>query len=381
MECTFYSFDIGRGDCLFLLLSQKTETYSIMIDCPNEAEGCCDKLEDVENFVSIELKNKIDLLIVTHIDNDHISGLRKLLKKHKTKARWEIGCIWYNYDGCRDPIELDDSNKRAPGQAISLAKLLRSDKKWLEVWERNTITTNSNVLPANWKSCFGNLIILSPSQDRINDLAKVYKDWRKKHHNLRDTGNGKDLELSLIDCLAESEDEPNESLSMLEGLEWLFNEAENKHVIDKSVANGASIAIAWESTDKNHSILLSGDAWHSEIIEGLKHYGVTNESGPKIFDLIKVSHHGSSANTNNEILKLVDSPIYVISGFTDNTINCCPAGARIVLRSIPENSKFLNRQIVFSHPSPVAQKLEAMGNDILTEKKFSVFLENKIKLF
>ena len=68
MKYIFRTFCCGSGDCIFLMLNNDGYALNIMVDCGKYTK-------EIDNFVKTELKNRIDYLIVTHIDNDHINGL------------------------------------------------------------------------------------------------------------------------------------------------------------------------------------------------------------------------------------------------------------------------------------------------------------------
>lgn len=70
------TFDVGAGDCIFFVLNNGDRQFSIMIDC-----GRYD--DSIGNYVSNELGNHIDLLIVTHIDEDHVVGINDMLSELK----------------------------------------------------------------------------------------------------------------------------------------------------------------------------------------------------------------------------------------------------------------------------------------------------------
>ena len=65
--------------------------------------------------------------------------------------------------------------------------------------------------------------------------------------------------------------------------------------------NGSSIAFILESDNKKYIFL--GDAHPSVVIDSLKSIGTT-KSNPLEVELLKVSHHSSSYNTNEELLSL-----------------------------------------------------------------------------
>lgn len=75
MKYIFRTFCCGSGDCIFLMLNNDGYALNIMVDCGKYTK-------EIDNFVKTELKNRIDYLIVTHIDNDHINGLITMLTKN-----------------------------------------------------------------------------------------------------------------------------------------------------------------------------------------------------------------------------------------------------------------------------------------------------------
>lgn len=70
----FRTFPCGPGDCIFLLITDDNgNEFHLMVDC-----GSYNK--QIKEFVENTLHKRIDLLIATHIDNDHIAGLSTMLK-------------------------------------------------------------------------------------------------------------------------------------------------------------------------------------------------------------------------------------------------------------------------------------------------------------
>lgn len=74
MKATVRTFQSGCGDCIFLILedAMSGESFHIMIDCGLFTP-------EIKTFVVQKLELRIDLLIVTHYDDDHIAGIIKML--------------------------------------------------------------------------------------------------------------------------------------------------------------------------------------------------------------------------------------------------------------------------------------------------------------
>jgi beta-lactamase superfamily II metal-dependent hydrolase len=81
---------------------------------------------------------------------------------------------------------------------------------------------------------------------------------------------------------------------------------------DKSVANLSSIICIVQIGGKK--ILLAGDARGDKIIEGLRNSGQLTGNGPISFDVLKVPHHGSDNNVDLVFFKTIIADTYVFSG-------------------------------------------------------------------
>jgi hypothetical protein len=80
---------------------------------------------------------------------------------------------------------------------------------------------------------------------------------------------------------------------------------------DTAVPNGSSIAGILDFD--RIRLLLSADAHPRIMAAALKTMGASEDS-PLPLDLVKVSHHGSRANTTSELVKLVACERYALSG-------------------------------------------------------------------
>ena len=86
MHAILNTFKSGVGDCVFMRLIKDDATFSIMIDCGKYTP-------EINLFIKEKLHKHIDLLIVTHIDDDHINGVCEMLI---AMPEITIGKIFYN---------------------------------------------------------------------------------------------------------------------------------------------------------------------------------------------------------------------------------------------------------------------------------------------
>lgn len=98
LELHLYAFSVGKADCLLLSF----DGYHVLIDTGEEDDG-----EDIAQELSSLGVEKIDLLILTHFDKDHIGGLPALLE-------------YVEVDACLRPAYVRDSKKyRAMEEALT----------------------------------------------------------------------------------------------------------------------------------------------------------------------------------------------------------------------------------------------------------------------
>lgn len=74
--------DIGKADCILI----NTGTKTVMIDTGEE-----DDISDILSFLDAQNVGKIDLLILSHFDKDHIGGAAELISKYGITAVLESG--------------------------------------------------------------------------------------------------------------------------------------------------------------------------------------------------------------------------------------------------------------------------------------------------
>ena len=86
MTATIKTFQCGSGDSIFLIIDGEEGRYVLMIDC-----GVL--TTEIKNFITGVLESHIDLLIVTHIDADHILGVRDMLD---VLPELKIDELWFN---------------------------------------------------------------------------------------------------------------------------------------------------------------------------------------------------------------------------------------------------------------------------------------------
>jgi beta-lactamase superfamily II metal-dependent hydrolase len=297
-----------KGDSILLSFSDSENTQrNILIDGGIGSTYFENKTRtngDLYNAIKTIRENnqKIDLLILTHIDDDHIGGILKWFSKDKA-AYDLIAKVWFNsgktiakYFQSEENKELELSLEIFDDSFTSV----KQGKVFEDYIEENNIWDKKIILKGNNEELNGVKIqILSPTDKK---LEKLLTEFKKPKHNYFTSGAESDWNISLSDFIKEEKSK-----------EYKFDE-------DDSVPNGSSIAFILTFNEINY--VFFGDSHPTDIIESLTDLGFSKEN-PLISELLKVSHHGSCRNTNKELLEIIKTDNYIISsdGTSDNLPN------------------------------------------------------------
>lgn len=283
-----------NGDAILITFKEKEKVRNILIDggisatyLKKDKNGKLQYGELKETFDKIrENKEKIDLLILTHVDDDHIGGVLKWFEKDK-EADKIIEQVWFNsgrlisqyfneQEIAENLLEIEfESTLTSIGQGVKFEDYIEEK----EIWNRSiTIALECfEYLGIKFK-------ILSPSPDKLKLLLGK---WEKEKPESLDTSTHKnDYELTLKEHIKKDN----------------FKE-------DEAVHNGSSIAFIMTYDKKNFVFL--ADAHPTVIVNSLKAFGYSKEK-PLNVELVKISHHGSKANNSLELLELIKTNKYVI---------------------------------------------------------------------
>ncbi|EOU1117583.1 MBL fold metallo-hydrolase [Clostridium perfringens] len=317
-------FPASYGDSFLVNIKNEKESHNILIDLGFK--------ETYNLYIRKELQkiNCLDLIALTHIDDDHISGAIEFFKDNEILEKLSIKNIWFNdlYKIVDDKYGVDDFNfninkeieKRSCGifddevsfsKANTLTELIYKTNNF-SVWNKQETLIQckeksyKELYPINSEIKF---VILSPNTIRIDEL---FSEWLKKIKIKKSDFKLKSTDLSKFynmfkyhDKLASSFDN-NCSNKIID-----IEEMANKEFMKNSKANNSSIAFFIEIKDKK--MLFLGDANAEDISSSLEQYKIDKKLEVLKFDLIKVSHHGSRNNINNKLFDIFYSDRYLIS--------------------------------------------------------------------
>lgn len=345
-------FQSGKGDCLLLTSS---DGRHILVD-----GGHVDPRKRLDHYspnVAPFLGNlrddgeRLDLVCVSHIDQDHIGGVLRLLDDHfawrvfdfqtdqgldidepENSRPPEIDEIWHNAFH-----EQVSKNRRAIADAIAAAApeslalgldavahggnffdgLATSMKEAAQLSRR--IGSSQLGIPLN-DTFDGKLVQTRPNQQPISignftvsvvgptgkQLIRLRKKWNKW---LRSEAGRR--QVRAIRRAAEVDEEllGNGLLS-----EFLAQDLGPAIGSRSSVTEQNVASIVMYVEEGNQNILLTGDARDDDIVEQLIEAGIADQDGHVHLNVLKVQHHGSENNFSKDFAKKVTADHYIFCG-------------------------------------------------------------------
>jgi hypothetical protein len=318
-----FSLEVVRadeGDCLILYYGKDDSINIVLID--GGPSGVYKKylkprLEQVKESLSADSPLPVSLVMVSHLDDDHVNGILALVKEltHDKAAQKEsfvaIQDMWFNtFDDIvgntqlpqvaaintasadavissllsNFNVDIDEPEAAvvaSTGQGRTLRDLTTTlaisvNEPFEKVGKSKVKMAMSGTDSSQLNLDGLKVTVLHPNIQRLNELQTQWdKDLAKAK-----AGKPKDLLASLGDK-------------------------------DKSPFNLSSIVCMVEY--KNKRILLTGDAKSGDIEIGLKENGFLDEDGKLHVDVLKMPHHGSERNISPEFLEKITADQYVIS--------------------------------------------------------------------
>jgi len=314
------SLDVRRarkGDCLLLHYGTEQDPGLVMIDGgPSQvyAPHLKPRLDTIRAKRNLAAGNSlpVDLLMVSHIDDDHIKGILELTRdltdaKRAGKRPVKIGNLWHNsFDKIigNDPHELTsavtasfgaaalsgdvDPDDLDPSAALVLASVPQGQK----------LSGDAKTLGLRVNGHAQGKLIMAEAGASPVDLSK----------GLRFTVIG-----PMKQELAELQAEYDRFLKKKKAADKK-SEAALAEFSDDSAANLSSIVVLAEVETEGKRILLTGDARGDKILEGLELVGLLDAGGTIHVDILKCPHHGSDRNVEPVFFRRITADHYVFSG-------------------------------------------------------------------
>jgi beta-lactamase superfamily II metal-dependent hydrolase len=311
----YFTLDVRRarkGDCLILHYGTKSDPGLALIDGgPSNVykPHLRPRLAELRKArgLNTDAPLPVDILMVSHIDDDHINGVLELTrelvqaKDAQQPLPLKIKGVWHNtFDDIigNSPKELTAAVTASFG-AASLAGDVEVDglnpdaaKVLASVGQGFRLRDDTRKLNLLLNPEFEGKLVLAQAKGKKVDM-------------------GKGLKFTVVGPMH------NEVVALQKQHdEFLKKKQKEKDALsaftDTSVANLSSVVVLAEVGKKR--ILLTGDARGDKVLEGLELVGLLKKGGKIHVDVLKGPHHGSNRNVAPVFFERITADHYVFSG-------------------------------------------------------------------
>lgn len=335
------AFPARGGESILIRLDGINKT-NILIDCGYKSTY---KLIKQELIKIKEREEKLDLLVLTHIDNDHINGARSVLQDYIEGNICDISEIWTNdyFRICNLKI---DNNDEGNLESLELLRRMIKQKYPIdpqEYGDKNVGYKEANILT----EYLSNIKV----KDKINSKFGGEPIYIEDKDNLKNITINEDIEITLIgprkkiliDLIEEwneylhekgFKDEITKSKELARAFELFYinNMNQNLEINSKStncttqlksiddivsfnefkLENINRSSISFILKFHNKKFLFLGDSSPADYDEVLSYISKQNEDKKIPFELVKISHHGSKFDTSSNLFNYITSKRYLI---------------------------------------------------------------------
>lgn len=280
-----------NGDCLWVEYGSGNARHRLIIDGGTKATG-----QTLIERADAALRGNggsldIDLLVVTHVDNDHIAGMVEFLRWLPRSVR--IHDVWFN--GWK---HLSDELGPVEGEILS-GLIETRGLPWNKAFTGLPVAIpDSGPLPEASLPGGMKLTLLGPMKQRLADLAPVWERAVK--------------EAGLVPGVAPEKPLPDDRLGRTDV--WppdVLELAQKRPSYDKAEPNGSSITFLAEYGGA--SCLFTGDCFAPDLTASIERLCSQRRVGALEVGGLKLSHHGSRHNTDSKLLKKLKCGRYLIS--------------------------------------------------------------------
>jgi beta-lactamase superfamily II metal-dependent hydrolase len=276
----------NEGDCLWIEYGDAAKPYRFLVDGGRKATYS--HLRPRLAALPAD-QRQLELLVITHIDRDHIEGVLEILSDPDPPVKFKD--IWFNG---YDHLVAATAEPFGVVQGEELTTLLRRPgMPWNEKFNDGPIVwRDGTAFPQVALDGGLHLTVISPTVDKLSNLLGEWEKVCRKE--------------GIVPGHAfEPEEGGDESF----GVPDVNLLAQEEFVGDTAAANGSSIAMIAQFGEKR--VLLGADA-HPDVLEAAV-TNVAGADGKARFDAVKLAHHGSSHNTSSRLLARIDCDTWLFS--------------------------------------------------------------------
>lgn len=267
----------GQGDSILIrFLGNDSKYKNILVDGGNKKSEYQNHLKK-EILQIQEKKESINLLIITHTDQDHVKGIQYLLNDNEIDKK-VIKQVWFNsFNSSFSP----ENNDISYIESCKIQNLI----------VQHDIPRDNNIVVLDDLSAIdlygAQITILSPKKEDLKELIE--------QNDLDIASSENDYALGINELI-----ERNSNIFV-----------DRNEDLDISLENRVSIAFLFELNKK--AFLFLGDA-NPDIVElSIEKLNKIRNIESIVIDFVKLSHHASQRSLSFKMLELMTTQNYIIS--------------------------------------------------------------------
>ncbi|MCC6525968.1 MAG: hypothetical protein IT373_25200 [Polyangiaceae bacterium] len=318
----------GEGDALWLEWGPRDDRRKMLVDLGVDATGKAlrARLEALPRE-----QRCFDLLVVTHVDTDHINGVLSAFVHAEPLDGLAFGDVWFNgwthlegstvaaldrrrlRDGAalvsdaRTHVFGDDHEPYGGKQGEEFSVWLRR-QPWNRAFGGAAVARPDGTLGRTVELAHGlRLTVLGPTTRR---LAELMPKWKQEVAAALQKGqlDPNDVAPVLVPAGLEPMGRKRPSAPKVDSADKLETLAESSSQGDTSPPNGSSITLLLEY--EKVRLLLAGDAFPADVVAALR---LVDAPARPRFTAVKLPHHGSQNNVSRELVEAVECRHWLFS--------------------------------------------------------------------
>jgi hypothetical protein len=322
-----FSLDVRKakkGDCLLLHFGTKADPGVAIVD--GGPSGVYHpflkpRLEQIKKARQVAAGKPlpIDLVMVSHVDDDHIQGILDLVADVKAAAAAPLisaRSFWHNT--FKNLVDAETTILTAKYTAAAGGATL-PDLATIESDEPDEVVRDTCQVLAG----------IEQGVRLVGEVTKAPLNWSLNPEFNGDVILASDVEHQPVDqpltFVVVGPMKPELEKLRKDHATWLKDNKDKQipasvalaTYADRSVANLSSVVVLAKLKDGAHerTMLLTGDARGDKVLKGLEAVGlIAAPNGSMNVDILKVPHHGSSNNVEQEFFERIKAKHYVFSG-------------------------------------------------------------------
>ncbi len=287
----------SEGDALWVTSRDACgHLFNVLIDGGRLATGRL-LVNRVRSAPTLPLR--LDLLVVTHVDRDHIEGVIELLEQCD-ESQIVIGGIWFNGYAHLPAPPVVGGGLQEQGAVMGnrLEALIRKRRiQWNQEFNGDAVARTDPLFPSVMLTPTLRATVLGPTPD---DLRALRPKWELECKRAGLIPGGPDITDFVLAEQAGAREIDIDTLCSAPFID------------DDALANASSIVVLLEDLERTGgNVLFAGDATAHALQRALTK--LREQRNDLRIDAFKVPHHGSERNVSLDLLRVVGCSDYLVS--------------------------------------------------------------------